>query len=360
MTVVLGLAGLVALVVGAEILVRGASALAGRFGISPLVVGLTIVAFGTSAPELAVSLQGALSDSANVAVGNVLGSNIFNVLIILGVSALIAPLVVAQQFVRREVPIMVGATLLAFLFAFGGGVSRLEGLILFAGFGAYTVFTFYRAREVSPAVDEEYEREFGDGRDIVTRRTVLGGVGVVAGLALLVLGANWLVDAAVEVARQLQVSDLVISLTIVAAGTSMPELATSLMAAIRGERDIAVGNVVGSNIFNLLVVLGLAAAVAPGGVEVSADILRFDMLVVLAISIACLPVFFSGYRIDRWEGGVFVVYYVVFVVYMVLEAIDHAMMAPFETALFVFVIPLTSVTLLVILWRSLRGEDAPA
>ena len=353
--------GLVLLVVGAELLVRGAARLAARFGISPLVIGLTVVAFGTSAPEMAVSVQAGLAGQADIAVGNVVGSNIFNVLFILGVSALIVPLVVSGQLVRLDVPIMIGVSVLLLVMALDGRISRLDGLLLFAGIVAYTVFAIRQGRRESPAVQAEYAQEFGSGGSPWLERLPVQIAFIVAGLALLVLGAHWLVSGAVVIARLFGVSDLVIGLTIVAAGTSLPELATSVVAALRGERDIAVGNIVGSNIFNILAIAGIAAVVAPGGLAVAPALLRFDIPVMIAVALACLPIFASGHLITRWEGVLFLGYYAAYVLYLILAATQHDALPAFSAAMFGFVMPLTVVTLIVLLvrHRARTAEGAP-
>jgi cation:H+ antiporter len=358
MTLFLFVLGLALLVVGAEALVRGASRLALAFGISPLVIGLTVVAFGTSAPELAVSATSSLAGSADVALGNVVGSNIFNVLFILGVSALIVPLVVAQQLVRLDVPLMIAASLLVALFGQDGALGRVEGLGLFAGVVLYTWFLLRQSRREAKPVKEEYTEAFGEGRPKATWQWLLDGALVIGGLALLVLGARWLVDGAVAFARVLGVSELVIGLTIIAAGTSLPEVATSIVAAIRGERDIAVGNVVGSNIFNILSVLGLSAVVAPAGLAVSASALRFDIPVMIAVAVACLPIFLTGHVIARWEGGLFIGYYGLYVTYLILAATGQELIGAFRIAMLGFVLPLTTITLGVVLARSLRAARA--
>ena len=353
--------GLVLLVAGAELLVRGASRLAARFGISPLVIGLTVVAFGTSAPEMAVSVQAGLAGQADIALGNVVGSNIFNVLFILGVSALIVPLVVSQQLVRLDVPIMIGVSVLLLVMALDGRISGLDGLLLFSGIVAYTVFAIRQGRKESAAVQAEYAQEYGDGKSPALKRLPLQIAFIVAGLALLVLGAHWLVGGAVAIARLFGVSELIIGLTIVAAGTSLPELATSVVAALRGERDIAVGNIVGSNIFNILAIAGIAAVVTPGGLEVAPALLRFDILVMIAVALACLPIFASGHLIARWEGALFLGYYAAYVLYLILAATQHDALPAFSAAMFGFVLPLTTVTLIVLLLRhrSRTAEGTP-
>ncbi|MFN3705743.1 MAG: calcium/sodium antiporter [Thermoflexales bacterium] len=357
LAVVLLIVGLVMLTLGAEWLVRGAAKLALALGISPLVIGLTVVAFGTSAPELAVSIRSALIGQADIAMGNVVGSNIANVLLILGLSASIAPLVVHQQLVRFDVPLMILVSVVTALFALDGVVGRLEGIILFAGVVIYTVFLAIKSRQENEAtVIEEYEEEFGKEppRGALQIGLTLGLVAI--GLVLLTFGSRLLVDAAVALARWLGVSEVVIGLTIVAVGTSLPELATSVMAAIRGERDIAAGNVVGSNIFNLLSVLGLTAAVAPSGVSVAPSLLRFDIPFMLAVAVACLPIFFTGNRISRWEGVLFTGYYIGYTAYLVLNATQHELLPIFSSAMLWFVVPLTVLTIVVTLVQDLQAR----
>jgi cation:H+ antiporter len=348
-------AGIAALVAGAHLLVRGASSLAAALGISPLVIGLTVVAFGTSAPEMAVSVQSAWSGRTDIAVGNVVGSNIFNVLFILGLSALIAPLIVAEQLVRKEVPVMIGASAVLLILALNGDVSRAEGALLFAGVVAYTVYLIVQARREGAARSPDYEQEFGPRTAARGRHWVYQAVLIAAGLALLVAGSNWLVEGAVRAARALGLSELVIGLTIVAAGTSLPEVAASVLAALKGERDIAVGNVVGSNLFNILAVLGLSALVSPAGLAVAPSLLAFDLPVMIAVFVACLPIFLTGYRIERWEGALFLAYYVFYVTYLVLAATGHALLPLFASAMLLFALPLTAVTLAVVTWHTLRG-----
>lgn len=348
--------GLITLVAGAELLVRGASRLAAALGVSPLIIGLTIVAFGTSSPELAVSVQSALSGQADVAVGNVVGSNIFNVLFILGLSALITPLVVAQQLVRIDVPLMIVVSLAVWLFALNGYVERWEGALLFAGIVAYTAFLGIQSqRERNAAVLAEYEAEYQPKRPISWLQRLLDAGMAGVGLALLVLGARWFVDGAVGAAEAMGVSELVIGLTIVAAGTSLPEVATSIVAALRGERDIAVGNVVGSNIFNILAVLGLTALVAPGsGVPVSTNALWLDMPFMIVVAVACLPIFFTGYLIARWEGLLFLGYYIVYTAFLILGSIHYPHLSEYRNLFLLFAAPLTVITIGVSVVHDLR------
>ena len=354
LTYVLFVAGLVLLVGGAEFMVRGASRLASAVGISPLVIGLTVVAFGTSAPELAVSIQSGLAGQADIALGNVVGSNVFNTLMILGLSALIAPLGVAQQLVRLEVPLVIGASIVVYLMAMDGRIGQLDGVVLFAGIIAYTVFAIRQSRKESQQVQEEYDQGLGTAPPASSGQFVLQVAMLVGGLALLVLGSRWLVNSAVQIAQTFGISELVIGLTIVAAGTSLPELATSAVAAARGERDIAVGNVIGSNLFNLLCILGVASMVTPGGMPVAPSMLTFDLPVMIAVAVACLPVFMGTYRINRWEGALFLGYYIAFTAYLVLAANEHDALPLFSNVMLLFVIPLTVITLAVIVVNALR------
>lgn len=348
--------GLVLLVAGAEVLVRGASKLAAVAGISPLVIGLTIVAYGTSAPEMVVSTITAISGQADIAVGNVVGSNIFNVLLILGISALVAPLIVAQQLIRLDVPIMIGVSVLTLVFGLDGQISRVDGIILFILGVLYTIFLIYQSRkESNPEVRAEYD-QYGQEVSRSPSQLLLNIGYIVLGLVLLVVGSRWLVDGAVTIARSFGVSELVIGLTIVAAGTSLPELATSVVASIKGERDIAVGNVVGSNIFNILAVLGLAGIVAPSGLVVSQAAVTFDIPVMIAVAVACLPVFASGNLIARWEGVVFVGYYIAYTIYLILASTNHDSLPFYSTIMLGFVIPITVLTLAIITARIMRSR----
>ena len=357
MNIILFLAGLVALVLGANLLVRGASKLALSFGISPLVVGLTIVAFGTSAPEVAVSVGAVFKGQTDIAIGNVVGSNIFNVLFILGVSALITPLVVNVQLIRQEVPIMIGASLLLLALGLDGSLGLWDGALLLGLLLAYTVFLVLQSRRETQAARDEYAQENKPARPGAWDNRLPAQLALIAvGLVLLVYGSEWLVTAAVSFAKAMGVSDLVIGLTVVAAGTSMPEVATSITAAIKGERDIAVGNVVGSNTFNILGCLGVSGLVAGGmpagaALQVAPALLSFDIWVMLAVALACLPMFMSGREIARWEGGVFLLYYLAYVAYLILAAQQHDALQPFSLAMMGFVLPLTLITLVVVLLR---------
>ena len=351
MVLALFVVGLVLLVVGAEVLVKGASRLAAGFRISPLVIGLTVVAFGTSAPEMAVSAGAALSGQGDIALGNVLGSNIFNVLFILGLAALIAPLVVSRQLIRLDVPLMIGATVLVILLSLDGELGMLDGALLMFLIIAYTGFLVVSSRRANSPTDAG---ELGVPDAEHSGSMLVNVLFIIGGLVMLVLGARWLVNGAVSMATAFGLSERVIALTIVAAGTSLPEVATSVIASIRGQRDIAVGNVVGSNLFNLLAVLGLAGLLSPAGVQVSDAVLRFDMLIPLAVAVACLPIFFSGFRINRWEGLLFLAYYVIYTAHLVMAATGSVALGGMQAAILYYALPLTALTLMVLMvqgWR---------
>jgi cation:H+ antiporter len=354
--------GLTILTLGAELLVRGASRLAIALRISPLVVGLTIVAFGTSAPELIVSLESGLNGEPDVALGNVLGSNILNVLLILGLSAVVVPLIVSQQLVRLDVPLLVVVSLVVGGMAIDGAIGRFDGLVLVTGLIVWNVWVIRKSRSESKEIEEEYAREFGGKVPLVegrVRQTVLNAALLGLGLGLLVFGASVFVENAVSIARSLHVSELVIGLTLVAGGTSLPEVATSVVAAIRGERDIAVGSVVGSNLYNLLCVLGVTSLVV-GEIPVARDVLMMDIPIMIAVAIACMPVFLTGHRIERWEGGVFLFFYLVFTTDVVLHATDSPLSAPLRSIVIWIAIPATvfAFTWSQLRWRRIRRVAA--
>ncbi|MFO7798554.1 MAG: calcium/sodium antiporter [Rhodohalobacter sp.] len=333
--------GLIALIGGAELLVRSSSSLAVRFGISKLIVGLTVVSFGTSAPELGVSLQAGFAGKADILLGNIVGSNISNTLLILGIAALILPLKVNVKLIRIDVPVMVGVTILLYFFALSGVIYFWESLILVILLVVYLIFLIRENKHSD--VEAEIEK-------LPTSTPVLIITGIV-GLLLLVFGARWLVDSAVIFAEMAGISELVIGLTVVSIGTSLPEIVTAVVAALKGERDIAVGNVVGSNILNILVVLGITGLIIPASIPVQPSLVRFDLIILLAASFACLPIFFTRHRIDRFEGFVFLVMYIAYVLYLFLYSTDHDLLGAYSNTMIFFVLPLVAVTILSIFWR---------
>lgn len=348
------LAGFIALIGGGELLVRSSSILAAAAGISPVVTGLTVVAFATSAPELAVVIQSAYAGKTDLAIGNAVGSNIFNVLFVLGLSAIVAPLVVKAQLIRWDVPVMIGASALLLLFSLDGVLGRIDGLVMFGLLVGYITWTIIQSRKAEKEVKAEFAAEYAAEEVVENPRLGIQCLVFLAGLGLLVLGANLAVVGSVEIATSFGVSELIIGLTVVAVGTSLPEVVTSMVASYRGERDIAVGNVVGSNMFNILAVLGLSSIVAPGGIAVTDNAIRFDIPVMIAVAIACLPIFYIGHKIARWEGFVLFGYYLAYTAYLILDAKGHAYAKILEGGLVLFVIPLTVLTFLIGVYRYWR------
>lgn len=295
--------GLVTLTLGAEGLVRGSASLATRIGVTPLIIGLTVVAFGTSSPELVVSVDASLSGHPDIAIGNVVGSNIFNIGIILGITALLCPVSVQLQVVKHDGPIMIAVSILASILIAAGALSWPAGIALLGGIIAYTALTIRAAKKETAL---EVERQFREGvpprsASLYSDLLFIGG-----GLLLLIAGSRLLVVSATNIARLIGISEAVIALTIIAAGTSLPELATSAVAALRRQPDIAVGNIVGSNIFNILAILGAASIVGPLS---TTGITHRDLWVMVAFSIGLLPLLYTGLRLQRWEGALLLIGY---------------------------------------------------
>ncbi|MFK8113698.1 MAG: calcium/sodium antiporter [Rubripirellula sp.] len=347
------LVGFVALVGGGEFLVRSSEKLAIAAGISPLVTGLTVVAFATSAPELAVVVQSAFTGTTDLAIGNAVGSNIFNVLFVLGLSAMVAPLVVTARLVRLDVPIMVAATVLLWLLSLDGQLSRLDGLLMVGLLIVYLIWSIRESRKSNKIEESEIEIPSAEAAQTGLWKQV---VVFVVGLALLVVGAHFAVDGSVKIAQSFGVSELVIGLTVIAIGTSLPEVMTSVIATLRGQRDIAVGNVIGSNMYNVLGVLGLGSVIAPSGIGVTYDAIHFDMPVMIAVAAACLPIFYIGHRIARWEGGILFAYYIAYTIYLVLHATGSGFANPLKNSLAFFVLPLTVLTAMIGVYRHWVGE----
>ncbi len=344
------LGGLAVLLVGAELFVRGSSRMAAAIGVPTLVIGLTVVAFGTSAPEAAVGVQAVIHGEADVGLGNVIGSNIANVLLILGLASMISPLPVSARVVRIDVPVMIGFSALLWFLCLDGVLGRANGLLLLVLTVVYNFWLVKAARRESTGPEKGAPTAGGRQLSIAF---------VVAGFVAIVVGAGWLVDGAVRLASAFGLSELVVGLTVVAIGTSMPEIATSTVAGLRGEQDIAVGNAVGSNVFNILMVIGLTATLSPEPIVVPAAALNFDLPIMMIVAFACLPIFFIGYSISRWEGLLFLFYYAAYTAYLILRAKEHAALASFSVVMTWFVVPLTAVTLGVLAYRAWqRGRTA--
>lgn len=343
--IVMVIAGLILLIAGGEALVRGASTLASKVGLSPLVIGLVVVSAATSAPELAVTVGAVLDGEPDLAVGNVVGSNIVNILVILGISAIISPLVIKRQLVRFDIPVMVGLSLLLVLVSLDGRISFFDGMLLLAVLVFHIIMSILIGRRTAvESIDQPNELP------VISKPTSmwLAALLLAVGVGLLVLGAQLLVSGAVNIATGLGVSSLVIGLTVVALGTSLPELATSIIALRRGERDMAVGNIVGSNLFNIGVVLGLPAIIFGQGIPVPPAAIALDLPLMLAAAVALLPIAFTGFIIARWEGVMFVALYAAYALYLVLASTEHDAAQGFTIVMLWFVLPLLAVTIIAV------------
>ncbi|PKQ37781.1 MAG: sodium:calcium antiporter [Actinobacteria bacterium HGW-Actinobacteria-1] len=303
--------GLVLLALGAEGLVRGSTALALRLGVSALVIGLTVVAFGTGSPELALSVRAAIDGNSGIALGNVVGSNISNIALVLGAAALVKPMKVRSEIVRREVPLMIGVTLILVAMLSDGRMSRVEGIVLVLGAVAYTILSYVAA---SGGERQSVESEFDEALTPPKRSVLVDVAFVSAGLVALLVGANLLLKGAVAVAAAMGISQVVVGLTVIAIGTSLPELATSITSAIRGEADVAFGNVIGSNVLNILAVLGVAAVIRPFDVQ---GLRLLDLGMLVGTAVLLLPLLWRGWVLNRWEGAFLVLGYGAYIVSLV-------------------------------------------
>lgn len=339
------IAGLALLVAGGEALVRGAGTLASRAGISPLVIGLVVVSAATSAPELAVTVGAVANGEPDLAVGNVVGSNIVNILFILGLSALISPLIIKRQLVRFDIPVMVGISIAFLVVSLDGSISVLDGILLLGALVIHTVISIRMGRKEVLAPDAKPDTMPLNSKPVPLWLAIIL---LIAGIGLLVLGAQALVTGAVSIATALGVSSLVIGLTVVAIGTSLPELATSLIAIRRGETDMAVGNVVGSNIFNIGMVIGAPAIFFGAGIPVAPSAIAIDLPLMLAAALALLPIAFTGFVMARWEGGLFALLYTAYTLYLVLDSTGHDAAQGFTTIMLWFVLPLVAMTLVAV------------
>ena len=345
--------GLAYLLVGGDLLVRGAVALARRFHVPSVVIALTVVAFGTSLPELVVVIDATLSGYPGLVLGNVVGSNIANVLLVAGAAAAIYPLVSGEQSVRRDSLFMIGASLLLVGLSRNGVLTREEGFVLLAGIVAITALS---AREATRAYRESQLKAPMEW--VLGLPTKIGMIllFILVGVVFLPLGAHLVVTSSVEIAAALGVSETVVGLSVLAIGTSLPELATTVVAAVQKRTEVAIGTVVGSNLFNILAVLGITAAVSPSAIGVPDAALVLDLPVMVAVAIACLPFFANGYSLLRWEGILFLAYYVAYLAYLVLDSGDHALRDSYTVAMLGFMLPLSLITVIVISVRSRRRE----
>lgn len=323
--------GLVALIGGAELLVRSVSRLAVTAGISKLVIGLTVVAFGTSAPELAVSIQAGVSGQTDIMIGNIVGSNLTNILLILGLSALIIPLKVHKTLIKIDLPFLIVVTILVYILGLNGFFTVWECLLLTIILIIYLFYLFRQKGDVNIPLADDDAKKHSVPKDLFL---------LVIGFAGLILGARWIVSSAIIFAEMAGVSELVIGLTVVAIGTSLPEIVISLLAAFKGEKDIAVGNIVGSNILNFLAVLGVSGMFIPEAIPIQQSLLDVDLILLIGATILCFPIFFTGRRIVRWEGAVFLVLYIAYLLYQFLIASEHEVLEVFIALMLYFVIPM--------------------
>lgn len=312
--------GLIALVGGAELLTRAGMRLAALAGIPPILIGLTVVAVGTSTPELAIGIEAALKGTGSLAVGNIAGTNTFNILFILGVSALLMPLALEVRAIRIDLPVMTAAAAAMLALSWDGVLTRTDGAILVSSAALYTAAIIRGAWRESRAVKAEFAAEYKipRGRSPLIDKTLSAGA-LIVGIAVVITGADWLVDGAVQLAAMMGVSDAFIGLTIVAIGTSSPELVTTVVSTLRQQRDIAVGNLIGSSVYNILLILGATALIPVSGIMVEPDLVRIDIPVMLLVTVVCIPVFISGRRLSRAEGALFVGLYLIYLTYLVLS-----------------------------------------
>jgi cation:H+ antiporter len=307
-------AGLAGLLVGADLLVRGGAALAAQLGVRPIVIGLTVVALGTSLPELAIGIDAVREGSPGLAVGNIVGATLVSILFILGLSALIRPIAFERRTLRFELPAMTVASLGLWLLARDGSLSRVDGTILCLGGAAFTAGIVWTSRRESASVREGDERTAVRGR----RGPLLHVLALVAGIGLVLVGAELLVDGSIEVARSLEVSEATLGLTVIAIGTCSPELVTTLTSTVRGDRDIAMGNLLGSTVYNIAVILGIAVLVAPAELQIPDEVIAADLLILVVVALITVPVLLTGHRISRLEGGAFVAAYLGYLVWLTL------------------------------------------
>ncbi|RUO77777.1 calcium/sodium antiporter [Idiomarina seosinensis] len=357
MTYFLLVIGLVLLIVGADGLVKGASRLAEKMGIPAVVIGLTVVAFGTSAPELAVSINSAVADKTELAMANVVGSNIFNLLFILGLAAVITPLAISKQLIRQDVPIMVLVTGLVFYMAMDGLLSLWESVVLVILLVVYTGFLFIQGKKSEPLATRSNSSDKAAAVAVKNYPVWQSLLWLIVGLALLIVGANLLVSSAVDIARAFGVSEAIIGLTILAIGTSLPEVVTSIVASIKGQKDIAVGNVVGSNTFNLLAVLGISGLVSGQGLVGNAQLIEQDLLVMLGVAVLALPLVITGNTLSRLEGGLFFGLYVLYTTLLIGAAKNEVWVGTLSAITWYVVFPVILLIVTVSLARHLSKQD---
>ena len=349
MIAIIFIAGLVALIGGAELFLRGVDHFGVKWRVSPLIMGLTVVAFATGAPELAISIQAALTDNVDLVLGNIIGSNIANILLILGISAIIKPLVVKLRVVQIDVPIVIAASVLLYVIAWDGELTKLDGVWLLLGLVLYSIFTFFQIKKERENQPEETDFEAEQRKLSSGWFFYVKNIGyLLIGMGLIVQGSDWMVQSAVEIATILGLSQLVIGLTIVSIGTSLPEIATSIATIRKGNTDMAVANVMGSNLYNILLTLGLTVVIAPNILTVSPAAIALDLPFMVAVSIMCIPIFIAGFDITKFDGAILLFYYGSYLTYLVLDAVGSSFESTMEIIMLYGVLP---VTLVYVIWR---------
>jgi len=357
MTVLLFIIGLVTLIGGAELFLKSVDKFGLAWSVSPVVMGLTVVAFATGAPELAISLQAAADGRPDLVLGNILGSNIANILLILGIAGLVKPLRITNRIIKIDVPVVIATSVLLYLLAMDGLLTLTDGLIIFSGLIAYSIFMYTQIKkdrdankkksaDKKPKLDEPLTTLFY-GKYIFL---LLGG------LVLIVMGSRWMVEAAVEIADILGISELIIGLTIVSIGTSLPEVATSLSAVRKGDSDTAVANVMGSNLYNILLTLSLTIIVAPGALTVSPDALNLDLPFMIIVACACLPLFWPAKELNRPIAAGFLIYYALYLGYLVLISMGHPLVETMEWGMIWIIIPATFLVVVIKFFVHLKNR----
>jgi cation:H+ antiporter len=331
--------GLIALIGGAELLVRSVSKLAVIIGISKLIIGLIVVAFGTSAPELAVSIRAGIDGNTDLMLGNIVGSNITNTLLVLGLAALVIPLKVHVKLIRWDVPVMISVTLLVYILSLNGSISFFECILLTCFLIGYLIFLIRQGGDTDIKIRKKENRS--------PVKIIKYTLQCLAGFFILITGARWLIYSSLIFAEIAGVSELTIGLTVLAIGTSLPEIVVVLIAAIKGEKDIAVGSIIGSNILNFLAVLGVSGLFIPGAIPVQQSLINFDLILLLIASIFCIPIFYTGHKMVRWEGVLFLCLYFSYLFYLFLSSNNHDFITVFSSFMLYFALPLTLLTLLV-------------
>ncbi len=357
-SVLLFLLGLGILLAAGHLVIDAATRIGTRCGLTPLVVGLTLIAAATSAPELAVVFQSISVDDTELAVGSIIGSNIANVLLVLGLVAATGAIHVTLRVVRVDIPIMIAASTALLIFSLDGTLTRSDGLMLFAGLVGFVLWTLRSAPRTSDPA--QLQMATTPSASKISRsdelRLVPAIVRLVVGIAGLAIAARFVVRGAEEIATSLGVPELVVGLTVVALGTSAPEIATTAMAAFKGHRELAVGNAVGSNIFNILLVLGVTATASPRGIAIGSDAVSLDLPIMVAAAFACLPLVFWDHKLDRWEGVVFLFYYAAYLTFLVLDSTGNRLSDPFALVMLGFVTPLTVLTISIGLLQTWRRK----